>query len=187
MTFRPHTREGARRKSKLGTAPPAQKLEAVGQLAGGIAHDFNNMLTAIIGYATLLSFKVENDSTLKSFATQILSIAEKSADLTRQLLTFSRKQVISPKQIDLNELIKGTEKLLHRVIGEDIELKTHLVDKNVTVMVDPGQIEQVLMNLCTNARDAMPKGLLSINRNQILGCELCKNVTIWRNLVCMSS
>ena len=159
-----HERKIQEEKSKLeAQLHQAQKLEAVGQLAGGIAHDFNNMLTAIIGYATLLSFKVENDSSLKSFATQILSIAEKSADLTRQLLTFSRKQVISPKQINLNELIKGTEKLLHRVIGEDVELKTQLVDKNVTVMVDPGQIEQVLMNLCTNARDAMPNGgLLSI-------------------------
>ena len=160
-----HERKVQEEKSKLeAQLHQAQKLEAVGQLAGGIAHDFNNMLTAIIGYATLLSFKVENDSSLKSFATQILSIAEKSADLTRQLLTFSRKQVISPKQIDLNELIKGTEKLLHRVIGEDVELKTQLVDKTVTVMVDPGQIEQVLMNLCTNARDAMPNGgLLSIS------------------------
>jgi len=160
-----HERKIQEEKSKLeAQLHQAQKLEAVGQLAGGIAHDFNNMLTAIIGYATLLSFKIENDSSLKSFATQILSIAEKSADLTRQLLTFSRKQVISPKQINLNELIKGTEKLLHRVIGEDVELKTQLVDKNVTVMVDPGQIEQVLMNLCTNARDAMPHGgLLSIS------------------------
>jgi len=158
-------RKAQEEKNKLeAQLHQAQKLEAVGQLAGGIAHDFNNMLTAIIGYATLLSFKVENDTALKSFATQILSIAEKSADLTRQLLTFSRKQVISPKQINLNELIKGTEKLLHRVIGEDVELKTKLVDKNVTVMVDPGQMEQVLMNLCTNARDAMPNGgLLSIS------------------------
>jgi two-component system cell cycle sensor histidine kinase/response regulator CckA len=160
-----HERKAQEEKSKLeAQLHQAQKLEAVGQLAGGIAHDFNNMLTAIIGYATLLNFKVEKDSTLRSFATQILSIAEKSADLTRQLLTFSRKQVISPKQIDLNELIRGTEKLLHRVIGEDVELKTHLVDDNVTVMVDPGQMEQVLMNLCTNARDAMPNGgLLSIS------------------------
>jgi two-component system cell cycle sensor histidine kinase/response regulator CckA len=160
-----HERKAQEEKSKLeAQLHQAQKLEAVGQLAGGIAHDFNNMLTAIIGYATLLNFKVEKDSTLRSFATQILSIAEKSADLTRQLLTFSRKQVISPKQIDLNELIRGTEKLLHRVIGEDVELKTRLVDENVSVMVDPGQMEQVLMNLCTNARDAMPNGgLLSIS------------------------
>ncbi|MBF0558910.1 MAG: PAS domain S-box protein, partial [Nitrospirae bacterium] len=141
----------------------SQKLEAVGQLAGGIAHDFNNMLTAIIGYASLLRTKIDRDSPLKLFADQILSSAEKSANLTRQLLAFSRKQIIAPRETDLNELIKSMEKLLMRVIGEDIEFKTQLADKPLAAMIDPGQIEQVLMNLSTNARDAMPEGgLLSI-------------------------
>ncbi|HXW69649.1 MAG TPA: PAS domain S-box protein, partial [Dissulfurispiraceae bacterium] len=136
----------------------SQKLEALGQLTGGIAHDFNNMLTAIIGYGSLLRTKLEKDSSLKPFIDQILSSAEKSANLTQQLLAFSRKQIIEPKETDLNELIKGIEKLLLRLIGEDIDFKTQLEDKALTVMVDPSQIEQVLMNLCTNARDAMPDG-----------------------------
>lgn len=141
----------------------SQKMEAIGQLAGGIAHDFNNMLTAIIGYGSLLNTRLGNDSELKPFVDQILSSAGKSADLTRQLLAFSRKQLISPRKTDLDELIRGTQKLLMRLIGEDIELKTQLADKALIVMVDPGQIEQVLMNLATNARDAMPDGgLLSI-------------------------
>ncbi|MGD0282917.1 MAG: PAS domain S-box protein, partial [Dissulfurispiraceae bacterium] len=141
----------------------AQKMEAVGHLAGGIAHDFNNMLTAIIGYGSLLNTKLGKDSELRPFVDQILSSAGKSANLTRQLLAFSRKQEIAPQETDLNQLIKGMEKLLLRLIGEDIELKTQLAEKALTVMVDPGQIEQVLMNLSTNARDTMPDGgLLSI-------------------------
>jgi len=136
----------------------SQKLEAIGQLAGGIAHDFNNMLTAIIGYAHLLAMKIDKDSELKLFVDQIRSAAEKSTNLTRQLLAFSRKQEIAPEETDLNVLIKGMEKLLLRLISEDIELKTELVKRDLIVMVDPGQIEQVVMNLCANARDAMPGG-----------------------------
>ncbi|MDH4231863.1 MAG: PAS domain S-box protein [Nitrospirota bacterium] len=136
----------------------AQKMEAIGHLAGGIAHDFNNMLTAIIGYGNLLNMKIGEKSPLKNYVEQILNSSEKSADLTRQLLAFSRNQIISPKQRDLNQLITGMEKLLNRIIGEDIELMTRLTDKALPVMVDTGQIEQVLMNLCTNARDAMPNG-----------------------------
>jgi two-component system cell cycle sensor histidine kinase/response regulator CckA len=136
----------------------AQKMEAVGQLAGGIAHDFNNMLTAIIGYGSLLNARLGKDSELRPFVDQILSSAGRSADLTRQLLAFSRKQKIAPREIDLNELIKGMEKLLLRLIGEDIALTAHLTEKTLVVMVDPGQMEQVLMNISTNARDAMPDG-----------------------------
>ncbi len=146
----------------------AQKLEAIGELAGGIAHDFNNMLTAIIGYGSLLKSNLEEDSPLKPHVEHILSSAEKSANLTGQLLAFSRKQVISPKQVDLNGLIRGMDKLLQRVIGEDIELQSTLSDKDLFVMVDPGQIEQVFMNLITNARDAMPNGgLLSIRTEKV--------------------
>lgn len=142
----------------------SQKLEAIGQLAGGIAHDFNNMLTAIIGYAHLLGMKIAKDNELRLFVDQILSSAEKSADLTRQLLAFSRKQVIAPRETDLNALIKGMEKFLIRLIGEDIEFKTVLAGEDLIVMVDSGQIEQVIMNLCTNARDAMPGGgVLSVS------------------------
>lgn len=146
----------------------AQKMEAVGQLAGGIAHDFNNMLTAIIGYGSLLNMRLEADSQLKPFAEEILNSAEKSASLTRQLLAFSRKQIIRPRQTDLNELIRGIEKLLKRLIGEDIDFKSALADEQLSVMVDAGQIDQVLMNLCTNARDAMPYGgLLSISTDSV--------------------
>jgi len=136
----------------------AQKMEAIGQLAGGIAHDFNNILTAIIGYASLLKTNLGAESSLRVYAEQILSSAEKSADLTRQLLAFSRKQIMNITETDLNSLIKGIEKLLHRLIGEDVDLKTSLTDERLIAMVDPSQIEQVLLNLSTNARDAMPCG-----------------------------
>ena len=166
MTLHDLTRERKAQKEKIDLEAQlyqAQKLEAVGQLAGGIAHDFNNMLTAIIGYASLLDLKIKNDSELKPYAKQILTVAEKSAELTRQLLTFSRKQVISPQRTDLNGLVRGIENFLHRVIGEDIVLRLHLLEGKMTVMVDPGKMEQVLINLCTNARDAMPNGgVLSI-------------------------
>ena len=135
----------------------AQKMEAIGQLAGGIAHDFNNLLTAVIGYGNLLKSEISTDR-LTSYITQILSAAERAATLTNDLLTFSRKQIINPRPVDLNKLIKEMQKLLSRIIGEDIELSTVLSDKELTTMADSTQIDQVLMNLATNARDAMPKG-----------------------------
>lgn len=141
----------------------AQKMEAIGRLAGGIAHDFNNILTAIIGYGSLLKTNIDKENPLMAYIEQILSSAERAANLTQQLLTFSRKQIISSKPINLNEIVKGIESLLLRLIGEDIELKLILTDKDLTVMADSGQIEQVLMNLAINARDAMPRGgLLTI-------------------------
>jgi PAS domain S-box-containing protein len=136
----------------------AQKMEAIGQLAGGIAHDFNNILTAIIGFGTLLKIETSKDDLLRSYVTQILTSAERAANLTQALLAFSRRQIISPRPMNLNEIIQGVERLLSRLIGEDIELSTFLTDKELTVMADSGQIETVLMNLATNARDAMPEG-----------------------------
>jgi len=136
----------------------AQKMEAVGQLAGGIAHDFNNILTAIIGFGTLLKMETDKHDPLHSYVTQILTSAERAASLTQALLAFSRKQIISPKPVNLNEIIRGVKNLLSRIIGEDIELTTILTDKDLTIMADTGQIEHVLMNLATNARDAMPDG-----------------------------
>ncbi len=136
----------------------AQKMEAIGQFAGGIAHDFNNMLTAIMGYGEFLKTDLDKDSPSQHYVDMILSSAAKSVSLTQQILAFSRKQIISPKEADINELIKGIEKLLRRLIGEDIEVNINFADKKVAALVDPGQIEQVLMNLCTNARDAMPDG-----------------------------
>lgn len=154
----------------------AQKMEAVGQLAGGVAHDFNNILTAIIGYASLLQTKMKEDDPLRVNVEQILVSSDRAATLTHSLLAFSRKQIINPKPVDLNEIIKNVENLLLRLIGEDIKLKTILNPPtpplakggergigDLTVMADKGQIEQVLMNLSTNARDAMPDGgLLTI-------------------------
>jgi len=133
-------------------------MEAVGQLSGGIAHDFNNILTAIIGYGNLLKMQVEKDSTLSTYMKYILDSAERAANLTQDLLAFSRKQMISPKPTNVNEVIKGTEKILLRLIGADIELSTHLSDKDLIVMADSTRMEHVLMNLATNARDAMPEG-----------------------------
>ena len=136
----------------------AQKMEAVGQLAGGIAHDFNNILTAIIGYATLLEMKLETESPLRNNASQILAAANRAAELTQSLLAFSRKQVIDLQPLDLNDAIRKMENFLRRVIREDIELRTQLASEALVVRADRGQLEHLLMNLATNARDAMPTG-----------------------------
>ncbi len=137
----------------------AQKMEAIGTLAGGIAHDFNNILTGIIGYGHLLQKKVSKEDRAKQqYLEQLLSSAGRAAVLTQSLLAFSRKQVINPQPVKLNEIVKRVEKLLSRLIGEDIEMKTVYSEKDITVVADSGQIEQVLMNLATNARDAMPDG-----------------------------
>jgi PAS domain S-box-containing protein len=136
----------------------SQKMEAVGRLAGGIAHDFNNMLTAINGYSDLSLLKLSADDPIRANIEQIKKAGERSALLTHQLLAFSRKQVLQPKVLDLNGIISETEKLLRRLIGEDVELVTRLAPELGSVMADPGQIEQVIMNLVINARDAMPQG-----------------------------
>ena len=146
----------------------SQKMEAVGTLTGGVAHDFNNILTAIIGYGHILKMKLEQGSQLMTYTDQILASADRAAHLTQSLLAFSRKQVINPKAVNLNEITASVEKLLLRIIGEDIELKTilnpplPLFDKGgqreIMVLADAGQLEQVLMNLAANARNAMPEG-----------------------------
>jgi PAS domain S-box-containing protein len=135
----------------------AQKMEAVGQLAGGIAHDFNNILSAITGYAHLLHDQLA-DEALRLKAGQIIESAERGAEVTHSLLAYSRKQVIRPAPVRINAMIQRLEKLLFRLIGEDIELRTTLADGDISVMADDGLISQVLMNLATNARDAMPHG-----------------------------
>jgi signal transduction histidine kinase/CHASE3 domain sensor protein len=140
----------------------AQKMEAVGQLAGGVAHDFNNILMAIMGYGNLLDIQVRQDEPLKDYIKQILAASEKAATLTRSLLAFSKKQVMSPKPVNLNEICLNIEKLIYRVIGDDIELQTIYHGGDLVVMGDSGQIEQVLLNLVNNARDAMPQGGLLI-------------------------
>jgi len=135
----------------------AQKMEAVGQLAGGIAHDFNNILTAIIGYGNLLKVQMP-DGPLMTYLNHILESADRAAKLIQDLLAFSRRQMISPRLINLNEIVKGIENILSRLIGDDIELSVQFTDRKLAVIADGTQIEQVLMNLATNSRDAMPDG-----------------------------
>ena len=136
----------------------AQKMEAIGQLAGGIAHDFNNILTAIFGFATLAQMKIPEGDPLRSNIDQVLAAAERAAGLTQSLLTFSRKQVLNLRPVSLNEVISKVDKFVGRIIGEDIKLQLVFKEDNIVVNADSGQIEQVLMNLATNARDAMPQG-----------------------------
>ena len=136
----------------------SQKMEAVGQLAGGIAHDFNNLLTIVKGYSQLTLFELQEDSPLRSNVAEIEKAANRAADLTRQLLAFSRRQILEIKVLDLNTRLKDLNKMLRRIIGEDIELITHPGSDLGKVKADPGQIEQVVINLAVNARDAMPTG-----------------------------
>ena len=135
-----------------------QKIESIGTLTGGIAHDFNNILTAIVGYGSLLLKEIKEEDPLRDFAQKILKSAEKAAILIRGLLMFSRKQPSNLEPINLNEIVKEAESILVRVIREDIKLRAVLTDKKCIVMADSNQIEQVLTNLATNARDAMPNG-----------------------------
>ncbi len=151
----------------------SQKMEAVGRLAGGVAHDFNNLLTAIIGYAELIATRTSSNSLAKQNAELIGKAGEQAAALTRQLLAFSRKQILQPKVIDLNTLVVEMEKLLRRVIGERFDLQSHPNAKNGRVKADPSQLEQVVLNLGVNARDAMPRGGKLIIRTE--------NVTLDRN------
>jgi signal transduction histidine kinase len=136
----------------------AQKMEAIGQLAGGIAHDFNNILTAISGYGNLLRIKTDNDPALNRYARNILACSNRAANLVKGLLAFSRKQVNDPRPTDLHDVIKGAEKMLRRIIGEHIEFSVILSKTTPVVLADTNQIIQVLINLATNARDAMPRG-----------------------------
>lgn len=136
----------------------AQKMEAVGQFAGGIAHDFSNVLSAIMGFAEIMVMKMEDGNPFLHYVRQILASAERAADLTHGLLAFSRKQGLNIRPFDVRGIVDGVKKMLRRLIPEDIDLRIATDSTEMTVMADKGQIEQVLMNLVTNARDAMPQG-----------------------------
>ena len=136
----------------------SQKMEAVGTLAGGVAHDFNNLLTAIIGFGNLLQMTLEEDTPPMTYTKQILLASDRAAVLTKRLLTFSRHQIINPSPMDINIIIRNLENILVRVISEEVEFKVELTEKKLTIMTDAGLIDQIIINLATNARDAMPNG-----------------------------
>src|SRR5947209_18160617 len=136
----------------------AQKMEAIGRLAGGVAHDFNNLLMVIIGYTELLRENLPKDGDQRGYADAVWNAGKKATLLTSQLLAFSRKQVISPRILDLNAVLQEVDRMLPRLIGEDVQLSIIEGAELATVKADPGQMEQVIMNLCVNARDAMPRG-----------------------------
>jgi two-component system cell cycle sensor histidine kinase/response regulator CckA len=148
-------RDVVRRESELRQS---HKMEAIGRLAGGVAHDFNNVLTAIFGYTDLLLDQFNAEDPRRADLLEIRSAAERAASLTRQLLAFSRKQMIQPRVLNINDVVLSVNRLLARLVGEDISVEIQAADDLWNVRADPGQIEQILMNLAANARDAMPEG-----------------------------
>ena len=146
----------------------AQKMDAVGRLAGGVSHDFNNMLSVVLSYTGMILSDLKSDDPLRADIEEIQKAGQRAADLTRQLLTFSRQQVVLPKVIDLNQIIAGMEKMVGRLLGADVEVTLLPAARLGKVKADPGQIEQIVMNLAVNARDAMPSGgKLTIQTNNM--------------------
>ncbi|HEY8086727.1 MAG TPA: PAS domain S-box protein, partial [Polyangiaceae bacterium] len=136
----------------------SQKMEAIGRLAGGVAHDFNNLLSVILSYGDMLLLEMKPGEPMREDVAEIQRAGRRAADLTRQLLTFSRRQVLDPKVLDLNEVLGGMDKMLQRILGADVDLVSRPGEKLGRVRVDPSSIEQVILNLVVNARDAMPTG-----------------------------
>jgi CheY-like chemotaxis protein len=136
----------------------SQKLEAIGQLAGGVAHDFNNLLTAINGYSSLALQRLDDNHPIRSYLEEVKKAGDRAANLTRQLLAFGRKQMLQPLALNLNDVVADMSKMLRRLIGEDIQFTAKFDPELMRIKADPGQIEQVLVNLVVNARDAMPQG-----------------------------
>jgi len=152
------SRDVTQRLGLEGALSQAQKMEAVGRLAGGVAHDFNNLLTAILGYGELILMQADGSSEIRSHVEEIMAAANRAASLTRQLLAFSRQQTLRPEPLDLNEIVQGIERMMQRILGEDLTIVLDLDPSIPPVEVDRNQVEQVLINLAVNARDAMPRG-----------------------------
>lgn len=168
----------------------AQKMEAIGTLAGGIAHDFNNLLTALSGYSQLALNYLDEGRSVREELVKILKIGEKAASLTNQLLAFSRRQILQKEIVNPNDIVSDLEKILYRLVGEDIELITNSYLDVGYVMTDPAQIQQIIMNLVVNARDAMPEGgRIEINiENVVINKEYCKKYSYAKcgKFVCIS-
>jgi PAS domain S-box-containing protein len=152
------SRDITERKKLEDQLRASQKMEAVGRLAGGVAHDFNNMLGVIFGYGEMVLKHLDSGTPLHAKQNEVLKAAERAAALTRQLLAFSRQQVLQPRVLDLNDVVADMDKMLRRLIGEDVELRTRLDPALGSISADPGQLGQIIMNLAVNARDAMPGG-----------------------------
>jgi signal transduction histidine kinase len=150
----------------------SQKMDAVGQLAGGVAHDFNNILTAIIGYADIAVMRDKGGEEIA----EIRKAADRAAGLTQQLLAFSRRQMVQPKPVDLNVVVGATARMLERLIGDHVELVLELCDEPVLTEIDPGQLDQILVNLAVNGRDAMPSGGVLTITTGIVGGQVCFTV-----------
>ncbi len=170
-------RDVTERKRMEAEYQQAQKMESIGRLAGGVAHDFNNLLTVINGYSGMLLDELPQGDRSRRSLEQILKAGEHAAELTQKLLAFSRKQLVKPTQLSLNLVVTEAEKMLDRVIGEDIDLVTRLSPDLGLVVADPGQMHQVVMNLIVNARDAMPSGGQLIVETKNAGQEVCLSVT----------
>jgi CheY-like chemotaxis protein/two-component sensor histidine kinase len=156
----------------------SQKMEAIGRLAGGIAHDFNNLMTIIKGYSQLSLLDLKENDPLRENIHEIQTATERATNLTRQLLAFSRRQILEPKVLDLNSLLKDLDKMLRRIIGEDIDMTLLLANDLWKVKIDPGQLEQVILNLAVNAKDAMPTGgKLSIETVNVPGRYVMLSIT----------
>ncbi|GAB4270924.1 MAG: hypothetical protein Kow0092_25450 [Deferrisomatales bacterium] len=154
----------------------SQKMEALGRLAGGVAHDFNNLLTAISGYAELLLRRLPASDDSRRGAEEIVRAADRAADLTRQLLAFGRRQMVEPRVVDMNETIRGVVRMVERLLGEDVEVRLDLGAEVGSVRADPGQVEQAVVNLAVNARDAMPEGGVLAVRTRRAGPDECRRL-----------